>query len=307
MSMPALQLFRRQHPEAEITVLTKPGLKALWRMHPAVDCVQTLEAMVPTILKLRQTHFDRAYIFPNSFRSAFVPFMAGVPRRIGARGKWRLLMLTEMAHLPDGHQQFEYMSILGVQGEPLAPQLNVPAESFQSLETRLAVFNFQPSNRPIVTLLPGAARGPAKRWPADHFALLAKRLRAELNATVVLGGGPDDAAVCEEIAAFSGPDVISLAGRTTVPEWAALLKLSHCVVANDSGGMHLAAAVGAPVAAIYGLTDPKKTGPLGRSIILQKSRTQHRDIRRDSEGAVRVLAAIGADEVYDAVLQLLTH
>jgi heptosyltransferase-2 len=306
MSMPALQLFRAAHPESEITVLTKPGLKALWKMHPAVNFIQTLDEMIPTIVKLRQTHFDRAYIFPNSFRSAFVPFMAGVPRRIGSCGQWRRLMLTEPVRLPGGHQQFEYLKILGVQGVPPAPQLCVPAESFQTLEVRLAgVSSFQPSRRPVITLLPGAARGPSKRWPAGHFILLAKKLREELNAQILLGGGPGDAAVCAEIAAAAGPEVISLAGQTTVSEWAAMLKFSTCVVSNDSGGMHLATAVGTPVIAIFGLTDPNKTGPLGRSIILQKSSLQSRDIARDSEAARLALAAVTPDEVYAAVSGLL--
>jgi heptosyltransferase-2 len=303
MSMPALQLFRATHPETEITVLTKPGLKALWEMQPAVHFVQTLDEMVPTIVKLRQTYFDRAYIFPNSFRSAFVPFMAGVPRRIGSRGQWRRLMLTEPVCLPSGHQQFEYLKILGVQGVPPAPQLSVPAASFQTLEGKIG--NISRSGKAIITLLPGAARGPSKRWPSEHFILLAKKICAQLDAQILLGGGPGDAAVCAEIASAVGSDVISLAGRTTISEWAALLKMSDCVVSNDSGGMHLATAVGTPVIAIFGLTDPSKTGPLGRSIILQKSALQSRDIARDSDAARLALAAVLPDEVYAAVSGLL--
>ena len=303
MSMPALQLFRAAHPDAKITVLAKPGLAALWQMHPVPDRVQVLDETALTILKLRQTHVDRAYIFPNSFRSALIPFAAGVPRRIGARGHWRRLMLTETIRLPDGHQQFEYLQILGVQSEPPAPELRVPAESFQTLKQKLP--DFTDSGKPVITLLPGAARGPSKRWPAEHFVLLAKKLRTERGVQVLLGGGPDDAAVCAEIAAFAGPDVISLAGKTTIPEWAALLKSSDCVVSNDSGGMHLATAVGTPVVALFGLTDPKKTGPLGRSIVLQKSTAQNRDIARDSEEAVLALAAVTPDEVFSAVSSLL--
>jgi len=303
MSMPALQLFRQARPEAEITVLTKPGLKALWQMHPAVDVFQAPGEILPTIVKLRQTHFDHVYIFPNSFRSAFVPFMAGIPRRIGACGHWRRLMLTETVCLPDGHQQFEYLKILGVQGEPPAPQLNVPQESFRTLEEKLSkVPNF---GNPVITLLPGAARGPSKRWPAEYFALLSKKLRAELGAQILLAGGPDDVAVCAEIAASGGPDVISLAGQTKIPEWAALLKISDCVVSNDSGGMHLTTAVGTPVVAIFGLTDPQKTGPLGQSIVLQKSTVQARDVARDSDAARLALAAVTPDEVFDAVRVLL--
>jgi len=305
MSMPAVQLFRRAHPEAELTVLARPLIRALWAMHPAVDRLETMGKPQPTVQSLKPAHFDRAYIFPNSFRSAFIPFLAGVPRRIGARGHWRRLMLTETVRLPDGHQQFEYLKILGVQGEPPAPQLAVPEESFNSLNNRLAAAGFRPACRTVITLLPGAARGPSKRWPAEHFIVLAKRLRAELGAQILLGGGPDDAAVCAEIAAAVGPEAISLAGQTTVAEWAALLKMSQCVVSNDSGGMHLAMAVGTPVAAIFGITDSRKTGPLGRSVVLQKSAVKSRDIARDSEAARRALEAVMPDEVFAAVTGLL--
>lgn len=305
MSMPGLQLFRQEHPEAEITVLARPLIRSLWSMHPAVNHLETMGAAFPTVAKLRQTHFDRVCIFPNSFRSAFVPLMAGIPRRIGPRGHWRRLMLTEPVRLPSGHQQFEYMKILGVQGEPPAPQIHVPEESIRSLETKLTAAGFNFTGRPVITLLPGAARGPSKRWPAEHFVLLAKRLCDDIGAQILLGGGPDDAAVCAEIAAWIGRDAASLAGQTTVAEWAAMLKRSHCVVSNDSGGMHLATAVGTPVAAIFGITDPRKTGPLGRSVVLQKSTVQSRDIARDSDAARLALESVTPDETCAAVTGLL--
>jgi len=318
MSMPALQRFRQEHPEAEITVLARPLVLALWQMHPAVNFFQPLEKtaqLFPMVGKLRQKNFDCAFSFPNSFRSALVPFLAGVPERIGFSGQWRGGMLTRIVPRTEGHQQFEAAAILGVQGELPAPQLDVPPESFQTLESNCVAAQcfashgpclFGNSKSPIITLLPGAARGPSKRWPAEHFMMLAKRLHKDLGAQVLLGGGPDDAAVCEEIAAGADSGVVSLAGQTTVSEWAALLKSSDCVVSNDSGGMHLATAVGTPVVGVFGVTDPGKTGPLGKSIVLQKSDLQNRDIKRASEEAVRALAAIRPDEVFEAAQTLLS-
>ena len=320
MCMPAVQLFRAEYPETEITMLAKPLVLSLWKMHPAIDHFQTLEKTFPTLGKLKQRHFDRAYIIPNSFRSAFLPFMAGIPKRIGARGHWRKWILSEIPSFGTGHQQFEAMSILGVQGTPKAPTLEVTKKSFQTLERKLAHFpsigkglislfqtleNERPFGaRPVVTLLPGAARGPSKRWPTENFALLAKNLCSALNAVVLLGGGPDDVAVCNDMEA-EGYDIFNLAGQTTLSEWAAMLQMSHCVVSNDSGGMHLATAVGTPVVAIFGTTDPKKTGPLGKNIVLQKSEKQNREIKRDSEEAVRALRAVRVDEVFGAVKKLL--
>lgn len=305
MGMPALQHFRAENPDAEICVLTKPGLKALWQMHPAVDSVQIMGKPLPTAQKLKLALYARAYIFPNSFRSALVPWLAGIPRRIGLRGHWRRLMLTEVISPPAGHQQFEYRDILGVQGQLSAPRIDVPEESLPAVKKKLEHLAGAINDSPLITLLPGAARGPSKRWPPEHFIQLAIKLRDSMNALVVLGGGPDDAAACADIATQVGEGIFSLAGETSIPEWAALLKLSDCVVSNDSGGMHLATAVGTPVVGIYGLTDPSKTGPLGASRVLQKSTVRSRDIARTSGEAAQALAAITPDEVYEAVCELL--
>lgn len=321
MSMPAVQLFREDYPETKVTVLAKPGVGALWKMHPAVDRVLRQEKTGATIRQLNAMNFDRAYIFPNSFRSAFLPFMAGIPRRTGARGHWRKLMLSDIVQFGSGHQQFENMNILGVQGEPPAPQIVVPEEAFHTLERK--VFHLPgvgkkipqrfrmpeeqrlTKDQPLITLLPGAARGPSKRWPPDHFVQLAGMLKEKLNALIVFSGGPDDAVACAEMAEEIGPESINLAGETSIPEWAALLRCSDCVAANDSGGMHLATAVGTPVAAVFGVTDPKKTGPLGRHAVLQQSSVQSRNVARHSDEAVRALAAVEPASVFAAVKDLL--
>ena len=304
MGMPALQCFRRENPESKITVLTKLGLKALWEMHPNIDDVLIMGKPIPTARKLRGMHFDRSYIFPNSLRSAFVPWLAGVPNRRGFRGHWRHLLLNEIITPPDGHQQYEYKAILGVEGELSAPQLNVPDKSTKAIIEKLSGYGVD-DNAPLITLLPGAARGPSKRWPTEHFIELAKKLRSSAGASVILGGGPDDAVACDDIAAAAGEGVFNLAGKTTVPEWSALLKISDCVVSNDSGGMHLATAVESPVVGIFGITDPEKTGPLGKSKVLKKGTLSNRNIARSSEEAAGALGSITSNEVYEAVCGLL--
>lgn len=318
MSMPAVQMLRAAHPQADLTVLCKPGVVDLWNMHPVPNAVLSQEKtnrLLSTAQTLRQRAFDRACILPNSFRSAWIPFLAGIPHRSGFRGQWRRGLLTDIIARPAGHQQFEAMNILGVQGDPPLPQLRIPAAGFQTLEKKIeqlptlgktAVKWFQNQDKPLITLLPGAARGPAKRWPPQYFLELARRLRAEDDAAVFLGGGPEDVSACEEIASRAGDGVLSLAGRTNLFEWAALLKRSRCVVANDSGGMHLAAAVGTPVAAIFGITDPRKTGPLGRAAVLQQSTVRSRAVARRSSQAAEALAAVSPADVLDAVRTLLS-
>lgn len=304
MGMPALQLFRGENPGARITMLAKPGVKALWRMHPAVDSVEVMGKPLATARRLRPGKHDCAYVLPNSLRSAFVPWAAGIPRRVGMRGHFRRWLLSEVVPAPEGHQQHEYKEILGVGGELPRPEIEVPEEASGTVAAMLAGSSGFRGDMPLVVLLPGAARGPSKRWPPDHFVELARMLRTALGAFVVLGGGPDDAVACDEIGEQAGDGVVSLAGKTSIPEWAALLKMSKCVVSNDSGGMHLSTAVGTPVVGIYGVTDPGKTGPLGKSVVIQKSSTRHRDIARTSEEAARALSAIAPAEVLEAVRSL---
>lgn len=294
MSMPAIQACRAENPSASITMLCKPYLKPLWEMHADIDQILTLGGVGETVAKIKGGTFDEALILPNSFRSAFLPTMAGIPQRIGLRGEWRALMLTQLIPLAGGHQSNEYFPILAPQGADLVrefPHLNVPDASFPELAS-------------YVVLMPGAARGASKMWPLDHFEELALRILNATDYQVVFSGGPSDAEACEALATKLG--VVNLAGKTNLKEWAALLKGARVAVANDSGGMHLAAAVGTPVVGIYGITDPEKTGPLAQAYrVIQNSDLKHRDISRNSEAAAQALASITPDQVLAAAQELL--
>ncbi len=317
MTMPALQCFRRQHPDFFIAVLAKSSVAPLWRMHSAPNEVIELPPGLPATLRtgraLASRRFESAWILPNSFRSAFIPWLAGIPNRIGCRGHCRAFLLTRPVSLPAEfrarHQAWEYMHLLCAPLPPDAtmemepPQLTIPPEARAAAE-RLA----NTGNRPYVVLLPGAARGPAKRWPADHFAALGKKLAADGAFPVILSGSPIEQPLCEHIARQIGAGARSLAGRTSFAEWAALLAGAQLVICNDSGGMHLAAAVGTRVLALYGITDPAKTGPLAppqRSRIVQNSPVRSRDIPRSSAEAAKWLASIAPEQVYEEALKML--
>ncbi len=308
MAMPAVQAFRRRHPEAHLAMLVKPGLAGLWRLHGAPDEILTYTNGVGAVFRaaalVRQGAFHCAYVMPHSIRSALVPFLARVPERIGLPGPGRALLLHRVVQ-PDRrpgrrHQGFEYADLL-VPEEQLRlleePQLIVPPAALAEAEKLAAGLP-----RPWLALLPGAARGPAKRWPGVHFAEVARRWMSHGGGGVLLLGGRDDLPVCEELAGVLGQQARNLAGRTSLAVWAALLKRADGVVANDSGGMHLAAAVGTPVVAVFGLTDPEQTGPLGRAVrIVQEPGERRRDIARDSAEAQKRLAAISPERVYQAL------
>lgn len=201
-----------------------------------------------------------------------------------------------MIPLAGGHQSNEYIPILAPNSIDLVkelPELNIPGADFPGLEN-------------YAVLMPGAARGESKMWPLEHFESLARKMLDRTHLSIVFAGGPGDAPACEELAAKLGDRASSVAGQTTLKEWAALLKQANVAVANDSGGMHLAGAAGVPVVGIYGITDPDKTGPLARRFkVVQNSAIKSRDISRDSEKAKDALASITPDQVFAAVQNLL--
>ena len=307
MSWPAIQAWRAAHPGRFLAVLAKPAPAALWRLHPAPDEVWTLERGAGGVRRaarvIRRAGLQEAWVLPHSLRSALIPWLAGVPVRRGMPGHApRDLLLTQVVPGPRKpgreHQQFEYFDLMGLTGTPPGnPALVIPAGA----RARAAEWIAAAAGRPCVAIMPGAARGPSKCWPLERFEDVARRLARESDAFVVACGGDSEQDACRRVADAAGARGISLAGRMTIAEWAAALAACRCAVANDSGGMHLAAAVGTPVVAIFGRTDPAVTGPLGSGhTVLQAPGARDRDVpRRDGE-ARRRLEAIRADDVWAA-------
>ncbi len=310
MSMPALQAYRRTHPQTKLVMLVKPRLAGLWRLHPAIDELWTVPAHLGGMLLAARRaggeRFQTAFILPHSFRSALVPFMARIPNRVGLPGHGRDWMLTRIVQAPSlpglEHQYHEYRELFGVSDLPLeAPRLNLSGQLMDHALRRLKNLN-----TPRIALLPGAAYGPAKRWPANHFSALGRMLKSALHCGIVVLGSDSENDLCARVAASIGAGTCNLAGQTTLPEFVALLANCALVVANDSGGMHLAAAAGVPVLAIFGITDPQKTGPLGdRARILQESARKSRDLERNSEEAVLALQRITPEQALAAAQALL--
>ena len=211
MALPALGAFRRREPRARVAVLAKPAVAPLWGMFPGVDEVLVLEkgfaGMPKTIRRVRDGRYDFAYVFPRSFRSAVIPFLAGISGRRGLKGHARDWMLTEtVTPAPVGHQSAEYARLLGVPDDPGArpPFLTIPVEEMEPARKRLFAAwqnRVGPLESPRVAgVFPGAARGPSKRWPAERFVALGKRLLGERSCRILIMGSASDAAVCAEVA-----------------------------------------------------------------------------------------------------------
>lgn len=310
MTLPAIQTYRQAHPHTRLVMLVKPHFADLWTLHHAIDEIWTLPdnpgSLLRTIRRAVAARFRTAFIFPHSFRSALVPFLARIPERIGMHGHSRDWMLTRVVQPPSipgrEHQCHEYMTLFGVSEYPVeTPRLTLPETLRVGALHRLADLE-----TPRAALLPGAAYGPAKRWPAEYYIALGGMLKTELHCGIVLLGSASERDLCAQVAGGIGPGTVNLAGQTSLPEFAAILSQCALVVSNDSGGMHLAAAVGAPVLAIFGITDPQKTGPLGpKARVLQESARRSRDIERVSEEADLSLRRIRPEQALEAARTLL--
>lgn len=311
--MPALQHFHACHADTRITMLSRPFLEPLWAMHDAVDAtiplVPTVAGMREAIAQVRQAGPQTAFLFPNSWRSALVPFFGRVPCRIGQQGHHRGILLTTTTPLSgrasNGHQQWEYVDILQLEqvNELPAPALRVPESITQALHDRMP----DTAGTPWVAIIPGAARGPSKQWPAGHFIEAARHIAEQSACGFLILGTEAEIQLCESIAAKLGGSATSLAGKTTLPEFTAALSQCSVTLCNDSGGMHLSAAVGTPVVAIYGITDAAKTGPLGpgHALICAEGVTASRSVPRDSQEARDALQSIPPERVAHAALNTL--
>jgi heptosyltransferase-2 len=268
MALPAIADIRRHFAKARLTVAARASVASLFTMVPGVEAVLTLPgrgglAALRTwrqdVNALASGGFDTAVLLPNSWASAYVVHRAGIAERWGLATDLRARLLTRSAPKPRGaaHQAGYYQALvaaLGIANGPAYARVKVPEGTANPITAR-----------PYVVLAPGAAYGSAKQWPPARFAELAVTL-AKSGQAVVLVGSRADAATCQAISreagAASPESLIDLSGRTSLAELTAVLAGAAAVVSNDSGAMHLAGAVGAPVVAVFGATNEHRTAPL---------------------------------------------
>lgn len=273
ISQVLLQLLLQRHPGAQIDYLAPPWtLPLLTRMpevrrgilNPFGHGALQLGARRRLGLELRAGRYDQVLVLPNSWKSALPAWFAGIPLRTGFRGEARWGLLNDLRTLdkqalPQMADRFAALAFpAGTALPPLPrPALRSTAAQRQQLLSRLGL----EAARPAVAFCPGAEYGPAKRWPERHFAELA-RLLAARGYAIWLVGSPKDHAVAETIAKDAPALCTNLCGKTDIAEAADLLAAAQLVVTNDSGLMHIAAAVGRPVIALYGSSSPEFTPPL---------------------------------------------
>ena len=316
LALPAMTAIRRRFPGAHLTVAAAPSVAALFREDTDVvpDAVMELSGSSRAVVAaLAGGRFDLGVLFPNSFRSAWQLWRAGIPGRWGFATSGRGPLLTTRSPRARGvmHQSDYYRALVtGLAVPPVAdnPRLAPSAASRARAAALLEDSHVAPAAR-LVCLAPGAAYGSAKQWPTDRMAALAARLIREHDATCVIVGAGHDREAARAIESWlrsNAPDVlaraIDLVGRTTLGALVGLAAQSAVFVSNDSGAMHVAAALGRPVVAIFGPTDERATAPLGphtlvrhdvwcRPCLLRACPIDHRCLRGIGAPAVAAAAA----------------
>lgn len=276
LAQPLFARLRIRNPGVTIDALaagwTAPVLRRMPEIAEVLDAPfghgeVKLRARWRLAARLRARSYDEAFVLPNTIKSAIVPLLAGIPVRTGFVGELRYGLLNRTHRLDEralplmAERYAQLAEEPGTSPERPLPEVRLRVDQANLAHTleRLGLSR----SKPVVAFCPGAEYGPAKRWPARHFAELALKLSAQ-GQSIWSFGSDKDRQIGDEIARLSGGTAVNLCGRTDLASAIDLLSLSEVVVSNDSGLMHVAAAVGRPLVALYGSSSPEHTPPLSK-------------------------------------------
>jgi heptosyltransferase-2 len=290
MAIPALRAVREHFPQAHIAILARPYVADIYRHQQVADELIAYDAKgvhsgfrgrERLAGELRAGKFDTALLLQNAFDAAWLAWRAGIPRRIGYARDGRSILLTDAIPVPRAgeiplHEKFYYLELLRRAGwlpelrDEKFIHLSVPAEKLSAAEQTLLAAGSKP-NVLRIAVGAGASYGSAKCWPPQRFAETLNILQPAVDADVILFGTEAELAVTRAIAANLRKPPVDLAGKTVIADLPALLARCSVFLGNDSGAMHVAAAVGLPVVAVFGPTDPLGTAPVTtRATIVQE-------------------------------------
>ncbi len=274
MAQPMMQLLHQRHANLALDVIAPPFTLPLLTRMPEVrhaiparlgHGVLNLGERKRIARELQAEHYDQAIVLPNSLKSALIPLLAKIPLRTGFRGEMRYGVLNDMRRLderalPKMVQRFAALAMdHGTHIPPVLPNPQLTAHPDNA--KKIIKKQILTTDRPVAVLCPGAEYGPAKRWPIEHFATLARELHARGYASWLIGS-PKDAEAGEAIAHASAGACSNLCGKTSLEDAIDLIAMATVVVTNDSGLMHVAAALNRPTLALYGSSSPAFTPPL---------------------------------------------
>lgn len=335
MTTPALTALREFYPNAYISVLAKPWVEPVFSEHPSVDEVISFgmkghngsaiaELSIAKSLKARD--FDFALLFPNSFASALMVWLARIPRRIGYATDSRSSLLTLPITVPEDrgttHEVYYYLRLVeclqtsflgqlsseGGRKAAIELSLKVPAQGESGAERILEELGLSQGVM-LTGFNPGAAYGPAKCWPAERFSSLGNALIERFDRCHILVFGTEkEESVAAEICTPFGKRGHNLAGKTSLVEAMGLISRLDLLVTNDSGLMHVGAALDVPLVAIFGSTNPVTTGPFStNSMVVRHELPCSPCLKRSCPTDFGCMLGIGVEEVFQACLQQLNR
>ncbi|MFB6355643.1 MAG: lipopolysaccharide heptosyltransferase II [bacterium] len=313
MSLPFIQILSEELPDSRIDVVTREPLTDVYSASPCVDRVWTIrDGKVWSLPEpIEKNQYSASIVIPKSFRTAYQSWKAGIPRRFGFSTEFRSLFLTDRKKLGNRDRSTHHSRLYF----DLLPFIDTP----QSLpDPKLQAPDAIPSDCPdkflerdYITVHPGSAYGPAKRWPAEHFNQLLQKLLSETDFNVLGLGVSEEETIAQDV--FENLDndrLLNLVGQTTLRECMNLLSKSQATVANDSGIMHLSAGMGTPVVGIFGSTDPSLTSPVGQHTdVIYKGVECSPCFEEEcplSEDRYKCLNQIEPGEVFDRLMNLIS-
>jgi heptosyltransferase-2 len=320
MSLGAVRVLRRERPGARIVALARPSLAELYEGVKEVDTTleydprgsdSGLSGLRAAARRIRSESFDACLLLPNAFRAAALARLAGIPERWGYATESRGFLLTRKvppAPRPFGrHQAYYYLELMSGLGFPTStPDVSLKVSD---AERRRALSLLEregwDGKASLVRVHPGATNSRAKIWSASRFGEVMGKLAASMDARVVVLGGASESALAQEVRAALVEPPLMLQGRTSLGELLGVLSELSLFLSNDSGPMHLAAALGIPTLAVFGPTDPSETGPLGpRAKFLREPVDCSPCLYRDCPIDHRCMERIGVTRVFEEAMGL---
>jgi heptosyltransferase-2 len=324
MTVPALRALRRVLPEAHITLVIRPGTKGIFSEADFIDDVLVYDrknalSVFGQVREWKRRRFELAVLFQNAFEAALIPFLAGVPLRLGYATESRQPLLTHPLPLPEWrsskHEVFYYLYLVTALEQMLFGRSDVcesePDASIQISESRkaeaaelLRTYDVGEAES-VIAICPGSINSRAKRWPSERFAALADRL-IESKRKVLLIGSKDELDVTEDVVRRMQNDPVVLTGKTSLDQITAVLDRADLIVTNDTGPAHIGAALGRPTIVIFGPTNPLTTRPFApEAEILINPPDCAPCMLRDCPIDHRCMTAIEVDEVFERSQALL--
>jgi len=319
MSLPALRALHERYPSAEIAILAKPWVADLYRREPFCHRVipytpKTLAEKWAAGRALARENFDCAVLLQNAFEAAAIVFAARIPERIGYSRDGRGLLLTRAVPVPrpgeiPRHERFYYLEMLHRAGilEALPECDRIRLQGADAARIAgLARFKEIGMGEAVIGVSPGAAYGSAKRWNPEYFAQAASIVARSIGASVALFGSASERELCANIAGGIDVSVRNFAGETTLAEFIDLAAACRLFLTNDSGGMHIASALGVPTVAVFGSTDDTTTGPTGPLARVVREKVECAPcLKRECPIDHRCMVRLLPGRVADTALELL--